>query len=331
MGQSPNFGGQRRKGHTRRVERAYAALDLGSNNCRLLIARPAGEGFQIVDSFSRIVRLGEGVAATGRLSAPAMDRALAALKICAEKMGRWRIAGQRCIATQACRAAENGEAFLARVTEETGLAFTVITPREEAELSVVGCRSLIDPAAEAVLIVDVGGGSTELSWVKAGGALAAWTSLPVGVVALAEKYGDAADNCDGYAGVIEAIRETIAGFNGADSLRPVFQRGAGQLIGTSGAVTSLAGVSLDLPYYRRDAVDGIWLDVESARGAARRLRMLGREGRARHGCIGPDRADLVVPGAAILEAVFAEWPVQRVRVADRGLREGVLLNLMGRA
>jgi exopolyphosphatase/guanosine-5'-triphosphate,3'-diphosphate pyrophosphatase len=331
MGQSSDLEAKRRKGHTRRGDRAYAALDLGSNNCRLLVARPVPAGFHIVDSFSRIVRLGEGVAASGRLQPAAMERALAALKVCAGKMRLWRLAGQRCIATQACRGAENGEAFLERVAEETGLVFTVISPREEAELSVLGCKSLIDPDAEAVLIVDVGGGSTELSWVKPGGELAAWTSLPIGVVALAEKYGDGADATDSYAGAIDAIRKTIASFNGADSLRPIFQRGAGQLIGTSGTVTSLAGVSLNLPRYRRDAVDGIWLDVESARGAAQHLRSLGRDGRARHGCIGPDRADLVVPGAAILEALFAEWPVKRVRVADRGLREGVLLNLMGRA
>ncbi|MEJ0023567.1 MAG: Ppx/GppA phosphatase family protein [Alphaproteobacteria bacterium] len=328
MGHGPDFEAKRRKGHTRRGDRAYAALDLGSNNCRLLVARPAQTGFQIVDSFSRIVRLGEGVATNGKLAPAAMERALAALKICASKMRVWRLAGQRCIATQACRAAENGEAFLGRVTEETGLIFTVISPREEAELSVLGC---IDPEAEAALIVDVGGGSTELSWVKPGGDLAAWTSLPIGVVALAEKYGDGADGVEGYADAIDTIRKTIASFSGADSLRPIFQRGAGQLIGTSGTVTSLAGVSLNLPRYRRDAVDGIWLDVESARGAAQHLRALGRDGRAKHGCIGPDRADLVVPGAAILEALFAEWPVKRVRVADRGLREGVLLNLMGRA
>lgn len=328
MGQGVNPPQQRRKGHNRPV---YAALDLGSNNCRLLIARPSAGGFQIVDSFSRIVRLGEGVAGSGRLSSAAMDRALSALNVCAQKMGQWRVAGQRCIATQACRAAENGADFLARVVRETGLEFAIITAREEAELSVLGCRSLIDPAAEAALIVDVGGGSTELSWVKADGGLAAWTSLPIGVVALAEAYGDSADHREGYDGVVKAIRRVIAGFSGADALRPVFQRGAGQLIGTSGTVTSLAGVSLNLPRYRRDAVDGIWLDVESARGAARHLRSLGRDGRARHGCIGPDRADLVVPGAAILEALFAEWPVSRVRVADRGLREGVLLTLMGRA
>jgi exopolyphosphatase / guanosine-5'-triphosphate,3'-diphosphate pyrophosphatase len=322
-------GGKRPKGHRRRGQSVYAALDLGSNNCRLLIARPAGEGFQIVDSFSRIVRLGEGVAATGRLSDSAMERTLAALSVCARKLGEWRLAGQRCIATQACRVAQNGPEFLARVKRETGLAFTVISPREEAELSVLGCRELIDPAAQTALIVDVGGGSTELSWIDvADRRLRAWTSLPFGVVTLAETYGDRADEPQIYEAMVSSVRERVSAFVEADAMRPIFQAGAGQMVGTSGAVTSLAGVSLNLPRYRRDAVDGIWLDVEHARNAASHLRAIGREGRARHGCIGPDRADLVVPGAAILEALFTEWPVSRVRVADRGLREGVLMNLM---
>jgi exopolyphosphatase / guanosine-5'-triphosphate,3'-diphosphate pyrophosphatase len=309
--------------------KAYAALDLGTNNCRLLVARRGGDSFVVVDSFSRIVRLGEGLAASGRLGDAAMERALGALKICARKLADWRIEGQRCIATQACRIAANGEEFLSRVARETGLRLSVISPREEAELAVLGCGGLIDPTAEAALIVDIGGGSTELSWVEASTQrILAWTSLPFGVVTLAERHGDEADADQVYRAMIADVREAVRPFRDADALRAVFAAGKGHLLGTSGAVTSLAAVNMGLSRYRRSAVDGVWLSADDARRTAETLRLAGRQARARNGCIGPDRADLVVPGAAILEALLAEWPASRVRVADRGLREGMLISLM---
>lgn len=312
-------------------QKAYAALDLGTNNCRLLVARPgpAPGAFVVVDSFSRIVRLGEGLAASGVLGEAAMARAIAALKVCAGKLGAWAITRQRCIATQACRAAANGQDFVDRVARETGLNLSVISEREEAELSVLGCGALIEPNAKTALIVDIGGGSTELSWVDASSrAILAWTSLPFGVVTLAERYGDRIDATETYDAMTAEVRQAIAGFGEADAFRPLFEAGGGHVIGTSGAVTSLAAVNMGLTRYRRSAVDGAWVSVADIARTAKRLRVAGRQARAANGCIGPDRADLVVPGAAILEALFAEWPANRVRVADRGLREGVLSMLM---
>lgn len=313
----------------RSSEKAYAALDLGTNNCRLLVAQRSGDGFTVVDSFSRIVRLGEGLEASGRLSEAAMARAISALRVCASKLSSWRIEKQRCIATQACRVAANGAEFLERVKKEAGITLSVISPREEAELSVLGCSALIDPEVDTALIVDIGGGSTELSWVDAKTrAINAWISLPFGVVTLAERHGDSADDSAIYAGMIAAIRDQIQPFRDADALRESFAADRAHFLGTSGAVTSLAAVNLGLTRYRRSTVDGVWMSVDQVKDTAKRLRLAGREGRAGNGCIGPDRADLVVPGAAILEALFAEWPASRVRVADRGLREGVLTTLM---
>ena len=297
----------------------YAALDLGTNNCRLLVAAPVRSGFRVVDAYSRIVRLGEGLSQTGRLQPAAMDRAMEALKVCADRLARRGAPQTRAIATQACRLAENGPEFVERVERETGLQLQVISPREEARLSVAGCIGLLDRRTRAALVVDVGGGSTELSWVELdgqGGAsngrmppIRAWLSIPMGVVTLAERFPE----------VRPGEQEWF---------RAMVDRGEAHLIGTSGAITSLAGLHLGLERYERSRVDGLWLTQADCDATADRLLAQDQAGRAAQPCIGPDRADLVLAGAAILRAVQELWPCERVRVADRGLREGLLLSLM---
>jgi exopolyphosphatase/guanosine-5'-triphosphate,3'-diphosphate pyrophosphatase len=314
----------------------YAALDLGTNNCRLLIATPSSGGFRVVEAYSRIVRLGEGLSQSGRLSEAAMERAMAALKVSAEKVRRRRVVRLRAIATQACRMAVNGPEFIARVAEETGLKLQIISPQEEARLSVAGCLNLIDRTTDAALVVDVGGGSTELSWVELKGApptgtppMRAWLSIPMGVVTLAERFPEGEQGTEAwFRQMVETVKAEIAAFRRADPLRPVFDADRAHLIGTSGAITSLAGLHLDLPRYDRSRVDGIWMTRAECDAAAARLLALSPKGRADQPCIGPDRADLVLAGAAILQAVQELWPCTRVRVADRGLREGILISLM---
>ena len=316
----------------------YAALDLGTNNCRLLIATPAASGFRVVEAYSRIVRLGEGLSQTGRLSDAAMDRALAALSVSAEKVRRRRVVKLRAVATQACRSAENGEAFIDRVARETGLNLQVITPREEARLSVAGCLGLLDREAAAALVVDVGGGSTEMSWVDLSEGkvetdrippIRAWLSIPIGVVTLAERFPEGDCPTDSwFRAMVDAVKTEITAFKRAEPLRPVFESDQAHLIGTSGAITSLAGMHLRLDRYDRSRVDGIWMSRQECDAAAKMLLALSPAERARQPCIGSDRADLVLAGAAILQAVQEVWPCSRVRVADRGLREGVLMSLM---
>lgn len=316
----------------------YGALDLGTNNCRLLIARPAREGFRVVDSFSRIVRLGEGLSRTGRLDDGAMDRAYEALALCAERLARKGVDTDRlaAVATQACRAADNGAAFVERVRAGTGLSLRIIDPAEEARLSVEGCINLIDPAAEAALVIDVGGGSTEMSWLRRAGdgyETAGWMSAPLGVVTLAERHPEPADSGDDWyeAMVADMGAAITAGGIQHDDIRALFAADRAHLVGTSGAITSLTGIHLKLPRYNRDRVDGLWMTRAECEAAADRLKALGPSGRAREACIGPDRADLVLAGAAILEAIQRAWPSERVRVADRGLREGLLLQMMREA
>jgi exopolyphosphatase/guanosine-5'-triphosphate,3'-diphosphate pyrophosphatase len=322
----------------------FAALDLGTNNCRLLIARPAPDGgFRIVEAYSNIVRLGEGLSQSGRLADHAMDRAVQALKVCAEKIARRRCLRVRAVATQACRSAANGEDFINRVRAETGIRLQIISPREEAYLAVAGCLNLLDREAHAALVVDVGGGSTELSWVDLRGRLdidprrfqpqrlpvRAWISIPVGVVTLAERFPENdADRPGWYRAMVEAMKTDIAACREAEVVRPAFDSGLAHLVGTSGAITSLAGIHLGLRRYDRRRVDGLWMSRGDCEATADRLLGVDVKGRAAEPCIGPERADLVLAGAAILQAVQELWPCERVRVADRGLREGLLMSLI---
>ncbi|WP_241440302.1 Ppx/GppA phosphatase family protein [Aquisalinus flavus] len=317
--------------------RRYAAIDLGTNNCRLLIAVPQKDGFRVVDAFSRIVRLGEGVSQTGMLSDAAMDRTIEALTICREKIESRRVTAIRCIATQACRGAGNGGAFLERIKKETNLDFELITTEQEAALAVRGCMDLTDPKADAALVFDIGGGSTEISWVvkKSGDditnavfKLEAWTSIPIGVVTASERFGGAHLTREEYENTVDTIALEVTRFTGADHLKPLFESGRGHLLGTSGTVTSLAGVHLGLKKYIRKEVDGIWLASERALSISEKLRAMGFDARQKEPCIGPERADLVVPGCAILEGILKAWPASRIRVADRGLREGILAELI---
>jgi exopolyphosphatase / guanosine-5'-triphosphate,3'-diphosphate pyrophosphatase len=312
-----------------------AALDLGTNNCRLLVARVCPGGFEIVDSFSRIVRLGEGVAASGRLAEGAMARTVAALRVCARIMARHGVRRARCVATEACRRAVNGAAFLARVRRATGLRFEILPREEEANLALLGCLPLIDPAARQVLVVDIGGGSTEVVWLDRAGAAPAYQialSLPCGVVSLSESFGrDAADDAT-FEAMVGHVSAALRRTEATCRIAPRLAAEAGlQMLGTSGTVTTLAALHLGLPRYDRRRVDGIELDFSAIDAVSRALRGMDNAARAAHPCIGQGRADLVVAGCAILEAVHRCWPAARLRVADRGVREGILHALMGRS
>ena len=311
---------------------AYAAIDLGTNNCRLLIARPKDENFVVIDAFSRVVRLGEGLAQSGRLSDEAMDRAVGALKICSDKLRRRNVHLARSVATEACRRASNGEAFIERVQRETGIRLDIITAEEEARLAVLGCHILLEDGLGPAMIFDIGGGSTELVLIEPGGPVPRildWQSVPWGVVSLTETVGEEEDGEEArlarYAEMRRLVRESFAEFaervgkHRSPDLR---------LLGTSGTVTTLASVHLELPHYDRQAVDGLIVPSTSMRDIAAELSRLDAEGRSQFPCIGRDRAGLVVAGCAILEAILDIWPAPRLGVADRGIREGILRSMM---
>jgi exopolyphosphatase/guanosine-5'-triphosphate,3'-diphosphate pyrophosphatase len=315
---------------------AFAALDLGTNNCRLLVGTPASDGFRVVDSFSRIVRLGEGLHHSGALSVDGMDRAMGALHACAARLRRRPVRAVRAIATEACRRAANGASFLARVHAETGINFDIISTREEAELALESCAPLLEgpgqQSSRRALLFDIGGGSTELAWVRLdaghGPSLIGYDSLPVGVVTLAERFGHQGFSDDGYRAMVDYVTGLLAPFERIHCICHEVRLSGVRLLGTSGTVTTLAGVALGLARYRRPAVDGQILTAEAADAAVAVLRGLGREGLMRHPCVGPERAAFVLPGCAIFEAIGTTWRMPAVTVADRGLREGMLLRMI---
>jgi exopolyphosphatase / guanosine-5'-triphosphate,3'-diphosphate pyrophosphatase len=312
-----------------------AALDLGTNNCRLLIARPArAGGFRVIDGFSRIVRLGEELESDGALGEAAMARALAALSICAAKMRKRGVTAFRGVATEACRRARNGADFLARVRAQTGLDLEAIAPAEEADLALAGCAALLDQGRPHGIAFDIGGGSTEVLWLAREGETwrrVDFVSLPLGVVAVAERLGQGRVAEADYAAAVSDIAARLAELDARHAIAAHVAAGRVEMVGTSGTVTTLSGIAMGLERYDRARVDGSWLDLETVRRLSAGLAAADFDERARHGCVGRERADLVVAGCALLEGICARWPVGRVRVADRGLREGILMGLMRRA
>ena len=322
----------------------YAALDLGTNNCRLLIARPAYRdaapfGFRVVDSFSRIVRLGEGLMQTGRLCEAAIERTLDALAVCQDKMRGRNVTRARLIATEACRAAANGAEFVEKVRCALGLELEIVDRETEAHLATAGCASLADAEAESVLLFDIGGGSSEVIWLEQSGQddaenldkglrerIRFWVSLKLGVVSLAEKFGGIDVSDAVFESMVGCVTEELGDFIARASR--LGRCGRFHLLGTSGTVTTVAGVFLNLSRYDRRRVDGLWMSDAEVSGTVERLRKMSYRERMSNGCIGPERADLVLAGCAILEALRRAFPAERLRIADRGLREGILMQLM---
>jgi exopolyphosphatase / guanosine-5'-triphosphate,3'-diphosphate pyrophosphatase len=312
----------------------YAALDLGTNNCRLLIARPTATGFRVIDAFSRIVRLGEGLALTNRLCDEAISRSIEALKICREKIELRGVNHVRLVATEACRIAQNGSFFLERVSREAGIDLEIVTRETEARLAAAGCAALADPQASSVILFDIGGGSTEVVWLKQANPanetintrVKAWVSLPVGVVTLADRYGGIDVTRECFERMVSEVSNHLAGFTQQASSAgdcPNFH-----ILGTSGTVTTIAGVFLELQRYQRKEVDGIWMGNSDVERVMQQLLNMSFDERAANPCIGAERADLVLAGCAIFEAIRRAFPSNRVRIADRGLREGILMEMM---
>ncbi|HCV48609.1 MAG: Ppx/GppA family phosphatase [PS1 clade bacterium] len=316
--------------HKSQSRETYAAIDLGTNNCRLLIVEPQGNSFKVIDSFSRIVRLGDGLESSNKLSADAMQRTIDALRVCATKIRRHRVRWVRCVATEACRKAENGEAFINQIEKTTRLRFEIIGGKDEAELAAIGCGALFDRQFPHAIVFDIGGGSTEitcLSLKKGRYELQDMISLPLGVVRLSEKYDGENISREIYAQIRDEAEKMIRAFAEKqtfydDNFSDV------QLIGTSGTVTTLAAIHKGLQKYNRNVVDGTVMKRDEVIAVIQSLMNMSHEERQNNNCIGRERADLVLSGCAVLEAIIRAWPLENLKIADRGIREGILLRLI---
>lgn len=322
----------------------YAALDLGTNNCRLLIARPSFQQhnqhktLKVVDSYSRIVRLGEGVSETQRLSEEAMRRTMRALSTCKQKLNRYGIAKYRFVATEACRRAVNAEQFLQRVRDELGLTIDVISNEEEARLAFLGCSSLLQKETRWALAFDIGGGSTEFMWVKIDPEapmnshrrhlIQDWTSLPYGVMNMSEQFGGPAFTEMYFEEIVAKLMGLLASIERDNQIAQRMWKENVQMLSTSGTVTTLAAIHLDLPHYDRSKIDGIKLSISDIRGATQTLMRMSPTERAAHPCIGSSRTDFILSGCAIFEAIARTFPIDKITIADRGVREGIIVSLM---
>ena len=317
----------------------YAAIDLGSNNCRLLIAEASlTDSIEVIGSFSRSTRLGEGVKETGRLSPAAMGRARSALEVCRRKIRQLGVHTIRAVATEACRQAENAPDFLSLVRESLMIPIEIISAEEEAELAWQGCYGLVSDEATDLLVFDIGGASMQLIYAtkqqgsdtQSNWQWQDWMSLERGVISLHDEIGSDALSPEHYQAQIDQIQTALMAFAKRNALQTRLNQTDRhiEIIGTSGTVTTLCGVLKGLPFYDREQVDGATLNREAAFKLMDHLAGLSVDQRQEYGCIGKDRAQLMVAGCILLKAIWQCWPIPEIRVADRGLREGMLRLMM---
>jgi exopolyphosphatase / guanosine-5'-triphosphate,3'-diphosphate pyrophosphatase len=331
-----------------RDETYFAALDLGTNNCRLLIAHPCfrntpnGRALSVVDSYSRVVKLGEGIVANGRLSLAAMERTKESLRHCAEKIVKYPIARSRFVATEACRRAENTAEFVREVRSEIGIDLEVITSEEEARLALLGCCSLLERGIQRALAFDIGGGSTEVMWVETPESYytaeeplfpfipetKGWLSIPNGVMSLSELMGDSAYSEMYFEEMVEKLMQYLIPLSRQHNIIEWVNHGATQLLSTSGTVTTLAAIYLGLHRYDRARVDGVKLSVKDLQKSIRAVLAMRPSERFMHPCIGPDRCEYILAGCAIFEAIVRTFPFHFITIADRGVREGAIMGMM---
>ena len=315
------------------AQKNFAAIDLGTNSCRLVIASPTPASLRIVETFSKITRLGEGIINDNELSRPAMRRTINALKVCAGVIEEYApIYRSRFVATAACRRAKNCKEFLDLVKKETGLTIETISSKEESRLAVVGCIPLLNRNIRRALVFDIGGGSTEISLARVTNSgktfIEGFVSLPYGVVTISEAFPSQDMTALAYDTIIERTHKLLKEFDEKYNIREAIKNQEIQIIGTSGTVTVLGAVHLNLPRYNRSAVDGISITRQDIDRAIAKIKRLGDEGRKKHPCIGAQKADLTMAGCAIIEGLCSFWPIEEITVADRGIREGILLDMM---
>lgn len=314
------------------LRQTFAAIDLGTNSCRLLVGRYDGV-LKIVDSYSKVVRLGENLGQTNLLCEEAIERSLKTLKICVEKVKNNDVTHIRAVATEACRRAMNTSILLDRAKNDLDLTIEVISNEEEALLALTGCSGAFQGNIPYGIVFDIGGGSTEIMWVAIKEGIPNfdvmdWISLPFGVVTLSDAYGAYSTSPRIYDQIRKKIKEKLIPFSEKNKIQNYIHARQVQMVGTSGTGTTLAAIHLKLQRYDRYLIDGIYLRGSEIRSITQSILHMTPKQRNSHPCIGVGRSDLAITGAAILEGICDTWTLPWIRVADRGVREGILMSLI---
>ena len=331
-----------------------AAIDLGTNSCRLLVARvnvagirtnyfrsrPKPVAWKVIDSFAKVVRLGEGMYSHDELSHDAIERTMEALSICRKKLDKYNMHSMRAVATEACRRATNKEVLVNRAREELGLNLEVICAEEEARLALKGCSAILDSRIPYGIVFDIGGGSTEVILVRlkrenkrSPGYAVPFDvidsiSIPYGVVTTTEAV-DLADNQEYVHKMLhEKITDMLSEFVSKNKIIELIKNNEIQVAGSSGTVTTLAAYHLGLAQYERRLVDGMTISYEDLHIVIEKIFAMDKQGSLEESTVGFGRADYVLTGSVILKALCEVIPAKTMRIADRGVREGILIDLM---
>ena len=311
----------------RQHRRRFAGIDIGTLTCRLLIADLApGHPLTELRSERRILRLGEGVDQTKRLSPVAMDRVIACLQEWRNVIDGYQVEQSSVVATSAVRDAVNRDEFLERVKREAGFDVEVISGEEEARRTLLGIRSGLPTGVTDILALDIGGGSTEFILDRPGDKPIV-RSINIGVVRLCERV---LHHDPPMAEELQQAREWVTRETKA-AVADMGDYRQARFVGTAGTVTSLAAMAQKLPTYEPARIHNYVLRLETIRELERAL--LTRTKAERVGLLGleKNREEVIAAGAIIIRTIIDALGLRECLVSDLGLREGVLIDLFGKA
>jgi len=298
-----------------------AAIDCGTNSTRLLVT----DGSRAVERLMRITRLGEGVDGTGRLSPDAIARTVSVLREFRSAMDRDGVQAVRMSATSAVRDASNREQFMAAAEDVVGIRPEVLSGMEEGRLAFAGATAELDPSNGPFLVVDIGGGSTEL--VVGRDEPVGVESMDVGCVRITEKFlHHDPPRPEELSDALMEVRDQLE-----DAVRAVPElNDAQQMIGLAGTVTTVAAVELGLTEYDRDRIHHFWLTRAAAEDVFRTLATESRAARLGNPGLEEARADVIVGGCVVLVAVLRYFDLSGCLVSESDILDGLASSLLHR-
>lgn len=313
----------------RDAKKYFAAIDLGSRNCRTIVGCQSKAGaFEYIETYSKSVSLADGVAASKKLSRKSMDRTIEALAFCSKVLSRYAGLTYLAVATDAMRRAENASVFIKRVKRELGLIISIITPQEEAYYAALGCIEVLSLETEIFVVFDIGGGSSEIALCRQKSdkdiELIDSLSIPYGVINLLESKDHL--TFSGYSNLVQKISDLSRDFLNQYATTLDFVNNF-QCIGTSGTTTTVAALNMNLRFYDREKINDSILQFSEILKTVHYVQSLSEDERKLHPYISQSNEDLVLGGLTILEGIVRGLPASTITVTDRGVRDGVVYAL----